>query len=132
MQCLKWKPLELEWRIALKRSCHWHAAGIGLRVCFGFRGQQLPPVGFEASIFWCRKLDGTSHQVELVENDANHIRGALWELEHSHRLAPCEVGGGASQIASPGVDRKGVVPWHPNGAPFELTVYEVRGCCLTP
>lgn len=69
-----------------------------------------------------RRLHGTSHQAELVSEDAKHIRGALWELENRFQLPFTHR---TQDDASTGVDTEGLVPWHPNGAPFELTVAEV-------
>ena len=79
---------------------------------------------------WCtkylllssRKLHESFHQAELVNKDAKHIRGALWELEHRHKLPYAHSQGESGT----GVDKQGLVPWHPNGTPFELTIAKVQ------
>ena len=77
----------------------------------------------------CSKAEGTTHQAELAEDDVLHIRGAILALEHQFTLQRRLAGTSLAfspQDGSPSVDGRGIIPWHPNGAPFELTIPMVR------
>jgi len=69
-------------------------------------------------------MEGTAHQAELVEGGVMHIRGAIMDLERHFQLAT-SLGGTEQGEGNPGLDKQGIVPWHPNGAPFELTIPKV-------
>jgi hypothetical protein len=52
-----------------------------------------------------------------------HIRGAILDLDRQFQLSHSlglEHGEG-----NPGLEKGGVIPWHPNGAPFDLTIPKV-------
>jgi len=53
-----------------------------------------------------------------------HIRGAIVDLERQFQLSH-SLGGAEHGEGNPGLDKQGVIPWHPNGAPFELTIPKV-------
>ena len=79
--------------------------------------------------FHSSKAEGTSHQAELAEDDVLHVRGAILALEHQFNLQRSLAGASLAfspEDGSPGVDARGIIPWHPNGAPFELTIPRVR------
>ena len=57
-----------------------------------------------------------------------HIRGAILALEHQSNSQRSLAGASLAfspKDGSPGVDTRGIIPWHPNGAPFELTIPRV-------
>lgn len=74
----------------------------------------------------CSKLEGTSRQAELADEEVLHIRGSITSLENSFHW-PHSSPLGAHRDISPGLRHaSGIIPWHPNGAPFELTIPKVR------
>lgn len=73
------------------------------------------------------KLQGTRHQKQLAEEDILHIKGAIQELEAHFHLQHSEAAAErSSENRFLGVDSRGAIPWHPNGAPFELTAAKVN------
>ena len=74
------------------------------------------------------KVDGTAHQADLAEEEIRYLKGLIADIERKHKLRGVQAAVTSGGRRNSGVDTRGVVPWCPNGFPFDHTAEQV--CAL--